>query len=641
MYIVLKFQFLLGMSTMMRLRNVATGIIFTIAVLSIYCNVLNHSFLINWDDTLYVTANVNIRGFTPENIRAIFTSYYGGNYAPIQMLSYMLDYSIWGLNAHGYLLTNILIHIANGWLFYTLLKKHFATTENIALMAALIFLCHPVQVESVAWISQRKNLLSATLLLLSLITYIRYTTASGPKARNHYFYGISLVLFLLSLLTKSVTVILLPIALLFDVCHAHHKKVRTVILDKIPYLIITLTAALITLLGQNPFSGGGISSTYHGGSGSATALTMTTVLSRYLKLLFFPSGLSPMYDVPIKTSVLDVQVIFSLLIILALCTIGVWLFKKRRDLFFWYGFFFIAMLPVSQIVPIVTLMNDRYLYLPLLGFSVFISGCAAFIAHQCPNKMAGNVLKSFVVIIIICLGATSHLQSRIWHDSMTLWERAVQNFPQSSATWTGLATSYHAHNKPSAALQAYLRAVNINPANNIALNNLALMYLTFNKQEKAEQYALHLIRTNPDYALGFSTLGTCYITRNEVDLAELSANKALSLNPRLSAAWNLKGEIYLRKKKYEDAIGYFEKGYENDRYATDMYHYYLATVEAARGNMRTALNHLNFAYKEGLSTPPEAVRSNLNFDTLRKYPEFETIVTEGYGRNRHLPLIFK
>ena len=150
--------------------------IFALLILSgvtfaLYWQALGHNFLIYWDDNGYVTRNLTIQRVTWENIKTAFTSLYMGNYAPVQILSYMFDYSIWGMRPAGFIFTNILIHIANGILFYYLLTR-LSWQRLTACAAALIFLIHPVQVESVVWVSERKNVLSMLFFLLSLIWYI-------------------------------------------------------------------------------------------------------------------------------------------------------------------------------------------------------------------------------------------------------------------------------------------------------------------------------------------------------------------------------------------------------------------------------------------------------------------------------------
>ena len=172
---------------------------------ALYWQALGHNFLIYWDDNGYVTGNMTIQRVTWENIKTAFTSFYLGNYAPIQIISYMFDYSIWGMRPAGFIFTNILIHIANGILFYYLLTR-LSWQRLTACAAALIFLIHPVQVESVVWISERKNVLSMLFFLLSFIWYIMYREKSGK--RRGLLYVSSMIAFILALLAKSVSIIL-------------------------------------------------------------------------------------------------------------------------------------------------------------------------------------------------------------------------------------------------------------------------------------------------------------------------------------------------------------------------------------------------------------------------------------------------
>ena len=158
-------------------------LVLLLAGLAIYGRMLGHDFLPTWDDAGYVLDNPDIRGFTIANLRAVFSRFYMGNYAPVQMLSYMLDYSIWGLRPWGYLLTNLLLHLANGLLFYHLVQR-LEGDDSWAWLAALIFLVHPVQVESVAWVSQRKNLLAMLFSLLSFHGYLRFRLAVERLSRS-------------------------------------------------------------------------------------------------------------------------------------------------------------------------------------------------------------------------------------------------------------------------------------------------------------------------------------------------------------------------------------------------------------------------------------------------------------------------
>ena len=212
--------------------------------IAVYSQSLDHKFLASWDDYIYVVNNPDICGFTFEHIRAAFTKFYVGNYAPLHIISYMFDYSLWGLNPAGYIGANVALHAMNGLFFYLLVAR-LSADNRLAFLSGLIFLLHPIQVESVVWISQRKNLLAMFFFLISLLSYVYYR--EKECSNKHVYYFVAVLSFICALLTKSVAVVL-PLALvLYDICYAPRKCRRQWVIDKIPFFIAAAVIALITL----------------------------------------------------------------------------------------------------------------------------------------------------------------------------------------------------------------------------------------------------------------------------------------------------------------------------------------------------------------------------------------------------------
>ena len=398
---------------------------------ALYWQALGHNFLIFWDDNGYVTSNMTIRRVTWENIKTAFTSLYMGNYAPVQILSYMFDYSIWGMRPAGFIFTNILIHTANGILFYYLLTR-LSWQRLAACAAALIFLIHPVQVESVVWVSERKNVLSMLFFLLSLIWYIIYREKSGK--RQGLLYVSSMIAFILALLTKSVAVILPLVLIALDFCIApklNRKNLKNLLIDTIPFIAVAFVFVLLTIYSQSMTTGGGRTS-YLNGSPFDTLVTMLPVFIRYLKLIFWPADLSAVYAPAIKSGI-DIEVALAALLLLLIVALGIFLYHRRRDLLFWLVLFFIGLLPVSQIVPIVTLMNDRYLYFPMLGAAAFIANIS-FLAINKAQKINPFVRTAVGITFLLLLGhylMETYNRIPVWKDENTLWEDAVRKVPES------------------------------------------------------------------------------------------------------------------------------------------------------------------------------------------------------------------
>ncbi|HEY6009546.1 MAG TPA: hypothetical protein VIU40_14570, partial [Geobacteraceae bacterium] len=364
-------------------------------VAAVYGGVWEHGFLVNWDDNVYVTGNETVRGISAAHLRTAFTTFFVGNYAPLQIVSYMLDYTVWGLRAGGFLLTNVLLHGAAGLLFYALLVKLHGR-RLWAFIGAFIFLLHPVQVESVAWVSQRKNVLAMVFFLVALLLYCAYRQEAGRHRRLAY--ACSLAAFALALLAKAVTVVLPLVLVCLDVCFLEQGAWRRRLADKAPYLLAAAAVALLTYISQDPAIGGGRSE-YWGGSLPATLLTMAPVLVRYLGMIVWPLQLSPAYAQPFKETV-DGQVLLSLLVLLLLVGGGFRLFRRDRRLAFWLLFAALAILPVSQFVPLVTLMNDRYLYFPLLGVAAVCGGAVTFLVDRFPGRGRRGVAAA---ALLLCL----------------------------------------------------------------------------------------------------------------------------------------------------------------------------------------------------------------------------------------------
>lgn len=396
-----------------------------VSCLLVYASSLSHDFIPLQDDNAYVIYNSSIRGFSPANIRAAFTSFYAGNYAPVQIISYMLDYSIHGEKPAGFILTNILLHCCNGLLFYQLLVRS-RFTPVCAAAAAGIFLLHPVQVESVVWVSERKNVLAMLFFLLAIHCYRNYLTPSGKSGRTLQ-YLLSLGTFVLALLSKSVVVILPAVLLVYDLAYRKRDRHGQWLKDKIPYILIALAGVAITIYSQDPGRDGGRAA-FHGGSALATFFTMLPVLLKYLRMIFYPADLSIYYgSIKAKPS-LDEEVFLAGLAAVALLAWGVVLWRKDRKLCCWYALFFVGLLPVSQIVPIVTLINDRYLYFPMLGGAAFISGYAGPLLARIPRSSA--VVTLLAGGLFITLSFLTYQQTKTWQNTQTLYRQVIRTNPE-------------------------------------------------------------------------------------------------------------------------------------------------------------------------------------------------------------------
>ena len=563
--------------------------ILVLITFSIYWQALGHHFLVLWDDRSYVTGNMIIKGLTWQNIKAAFSHFYFYNYAPIHLISYMFDYTLWGMHPAGFIFTNIFLHAANGILFYSLLIK-LSWRRLSASTAALIFLIHPVQVESVVWISERKNVLSLFFFLVAFYGYLLYRENRG---RFHLgFYASSFVALVLSLLTKATAVVFPLVLLAFDLCFPQKCNRRIWLLNKIPFLLAAFAAALITIKSQSPEIGGGTTS-YHGGTPLNTLFTMLPVFIRYLGMTMWPTNLSAVYSPPIRTG-MDLEVAFSAMLLFLVMALGIFFYYRKRDLLFWLLLFFLGLLPVSQIVPLVTLMNDRYLYLPMVGASAFLTSLLFMAIHKDSERkklVNATIILILLVLLVHCFISTIK-RIPVWQNDRTLWQDAVLKVPYSPKAHyqyahimelegnldeaikyyeSGLKLSplpseryflallYQKRGSWDKAIEHYTLALSQMPNFLEARNGLALLYMKMGRMDQAiEQYRLGLVY-KPDWAKGHNNLGAAYATKGDTDKALEHFEMASRLDPRDPEIHYNLGNVFLEKRWRRKAFEAFQK----------------------------------------------------------------------------------
>lgn len=598
----------------------ALGLIVILAFAA-YHRVLGNDFQRFWDDHIYVIGNEAAHGFTLSHLKSTFITNYAGNYAPLHILSYMLDYTVWELNPKGFLLTNIVLHSLNGMLLYRLLLR-FRWSRVWAILAALIFLLHPVQVESVAWISERKNLLAMFFFLGALLCYARYRAAGSREGAKWYL--LTFALFVFALLSKSVAVIFPLVVVLYDLCVDDEAGRRFSWVDKVPLFGAATLMAWVTIQfqahGDLPGVGGG-RVPYHGGSPVATALTMLTVLGRYLKLLFCPTDLSVLYDPPIHTKV-DAAVVTGGVLFGLLVLYGVHLYRSReKELFFWYCLFFIGLLPVSQIVPIVTLMNDRYLYFPLLGAVPFLCNLAAraFKSGGLPRIAATAAL----TLALTALPIMTCARTAVWQNELSLRNDCVQKTPHHRVALYGYAQALQNAGRLDEALPLYHRALRQDPKNADTLLHLAALYRSQNQPLQERPYLLSATEYYPRLATAFIDLGKNYYVTNELAAAEQAFLKAAALDAQSKDALRYLGIISLRTRKLPAAQSYLEAAGTLAPRDPDVA-YNLACVASLEGKQEEALQHLETALRLGFGDK-SSIQNDPDLAAIRHLPRFKVV----------------
>ncbi|MEO7435981.1 MAG: tetratricopeptide repeat protein [Candidatus Binatia bacterium] len=358
------------------------------------------------DDTVAIVENPLLRSLSGANLYAIATSFDDANYIPLKVLSLAIEYQLWGLDPAGYHLTNLVLHIINAVVIYFLLCR-LGETEGFALAAALLWALHPVQPESVAWITERKNLLSTLFFLLAFLTYLR--CSDRPRARS---YVLLTLLYVAALLSKVNTIVLPAIILTHEIVRRGWPRARSFGLALV-LLTIGALAGWVNLHGNTSHG-----AAYHGGSLAVTMRTSSTTIPRYLWNVVAPFDLSYVYEVPLRASWADPPVVTALLVIAGLVALTCWLAWRRQPAAFWLAWFGITLSPMLNLVPFPALMNDRYLYVPLLGLVVPI----LHLGRRILERVGAAGAAPWVVGSVACgLGVLTMQRVPVFRNELNLW----------------------------------------------------------------------------------------------------------------------------------------------------------------------------------------------------------------------------
>jgi len=586
----------------------------------VYGRSLGFDFLRNFDDNWYVLYNDAIRGLSWENLRKAFTDFYVGHYLPLQIVSYMLDYSVWGLAPGGYHLTNLVIHALNGLLIYRLFR-HWYGDRLFALVGAAVFLAHPVQVETVAWISQRKSLLSMLFFLLAWEGYRRYR--ENESGRAGFAYTASVIAYALSLLAKVMTIVFPLILLAYEHCF-YPQKGRLWKKDKIPFFLLAGVIACVNVYSQNSEKGvgAGASAVYHGGSPWATFLTMLPVFCRYLGMLIWPFGLSPEYAPAVHKSI-DAVVLAAALVLIGVAVLTVVMYRRDRRLGFWVFFFWIGLLPVANIVPMIFLMQDHYLYLPMMGVAALTGGGAVWLRKRLGAERR-KLLFLAVGSLLLFLSVTSVLRLAVWRNDLTLWSDAVVKEPASSKAWECYGDVLRFTGQTAESRSAYERSLKLDPDRPDIMASLGDFYTDEGELDKGLALLKKLLELKPSYVTGWASLGNNYLKRGKFVEAEQAYTRALSLQPEAWQVLQLLGNLARIQGNLDRAREYYiqvESRVENN--AENAYN--LASVESRSGNLMAAFSWLEKALQRGYSDY-NMLQSDNQLSSLRGEPGFNNLL---------------
>ncbi len=599
----------------------AVGIILLLTTI-VYANSIHNDFT-NWDDLSLVVENPAIRSLSIDNLIDIFTPKAGKTYQPVRVLSYAIDYYFWRLNPLGYHLGNIALHGFSAVILYLLLgnllpqmrpESSLESNRTIALLASLLFAVHPVNVEAVTWISSRKYGLLALFYFASFYFYIKHS----EKGRYHrMYYPLSIVSYILSLLSSPFSVTLPAILFLYDYCRIRdvnlYNIIKSRLLSYLPYIVLSISQFII-LLNSFTTAPGPVPAikSHEMNNIFYTFLTMLRVLYDYIKNLLFPFWLNNMYVDHTSTSIFEYKVILSLLVIFLL--IGILFFQVRADNkvnLFCLGWFVLTWLPVSNIIPISTKMADRYLYLPAVGLFLLFSLSVYNTTHRWFSRKAKQfVTVSVIAFLIFSLSYLSIDRNRVWANSQTLWEDSLRKAPAYWVPHMNLGLTMAQQGKIEEAIFYYRESLRLNPNSVHTHNNLGVVLLERGQIGDAIGHYVAALRLQSDYAETYNNFGVALFRRGDFDKAIAHYREALRLDPNFGKAHNNLGNALAEQGRFAEAISHYSKALETKAHYPEA-HNNLGAALAQQGKLNEAI----IQFENALRLKPDYAQARANLRT--------------------------
>ncbi len=560
-----------------------------------------HNEFVAWDDNEYVYENPHLHPVNSGFFKWAFSDFYDSNWHPLTWVSHALDYAVWGLNPLGHHLTNNILHAVNTLIVVILVAKLLeawrpSLQQNpplqssrggsyivIAAVTGLFFGLHPLHVESVAWVSERKDLLCAMFFLLSTMAYTKYVSNGGGLRNKHYI--LVLFLFALALLSKPMAVSLPIVLLILDWYPFNRissiKSFLSAFLEKLPLIVLSLVSSALTVLAQKA---GGAIRTFEVIPLSTRLLVAAESLLSYLWKMILPVNLIPYYPYPKNISLFSAEYLLSVVLVSGITAACIVMVKKQKLWLAVWGYYVITLLPVIGIVQVGDqAMADRYTYLPSIS-PFLIAGLGAAWCFQKAEALKANIKMLgifFAVFLFISMSYFTIKQISIWKDSIVLLSYVIEKGPGNlSFVFMNRGLTFIGMGRPDKALEDYDKAISIDPSDFKLFSNRGELFMQLGQLDKAAldlDKAMSLNPGHPRAFMNYLNLGIGYGRSGNQGKAMEFFNKAIAIEPNKPTAYINRGITYANVGQYDRALEDFNKAILLDRNSGEAY--------ANRGNL--------------------------------------------------------
>ena len=568
---------------------------------------------VNYDDNEYVYANPNIaHGLTINGVVHAFSGTHSANWHPLTTLSHMLDCQLWGLRAGSHHLTNVVLHTIAVVLLFLVMQQMTGAIWRSAFVAA-VFAIHPLRVESVAWISERKDVLSAVFFMLTLGAYVRY--ARSPSFGRYLTMSI---LFALGVMSKPMLVTVPFVLLLLDYWPLNRFGSRSsthrLILEKVPLLALSVAEGLATLWAQHSSMARGeqLPLIFRITNGLVTYIT-------YLKQMIWPVGLAVFYPHP--EDKLPIWEIGLAIVLLGLVSAGAIALRRKRPYFttgwFWYV---LMLLPVIGLVQVGSQAHaDRYTYLPQIGLYMLL---AWGITDALASRLQRRILGVSAGLAITALAWRAYIQASFWHDAESLWRHTLAVTSGNFIAHNALGHFLLDHDRLDEAIEQFQMAGKSGRQFPEERKYLSIALARKGRTDEAIAYLETVVKQHPKDAQGYYDLGNALLKKGDSQSAIAAYEKALAIQVRYPAAHYDLGIALDQNGRIDEAIAHYQQAVQEDPHYAEAY-YLLGNDLLQKARVDDAIT----AYEQALKNRPTypEVENNIGLALFQKGRPSEAI----------------
>ena len=570
--------------------------------LAVFWQVKHYQF-VNYDDDVYVTDNPHVRmGLQKEGVIWAFTAVHAGYWIPLTWLSYMLDYEFYGLNPGGFHLTNVLLHLLNALLLYLVFRRMTGARWRSAFVAG-IFALHPLQVESVAWVTERKDVLSTLFWMLTLLAYLRY--AERPRTTGYF---AVLTAFSLGLMAKPMLVTLPFVLFLLDFWPLHRlgpsarlpvtkpeksgksilprTTLSSLLWEKVPFLALAATAGVLAYFTQDI---GGAVRTLKGWPLNLRIANVLVSYVTYLAKAIWPYRLAVFY--PYAQTIPLWQAAGAGLLLVAVSILVIRARRRCPYLAVGWLWFFITLVPVIGLVQVgLQATADRFTYVPIIGLAIMVAWGVPDLLEPYRSRLVVLAVSSSIALSL--LTARSWVQVQYWRNSTVLFEHALQVTHRNYLAHNNLGAALFYQGKVEEAIDHYYQAIQIRPDYDRAYFNLGNAFAELGNIDTARRYYAKAPSFEP--AEAHNNLGRALAIQGKIEDAIANYLEALALKPDLAEAHNNLGDALARQGEFAEAIDSFSRALALDPKMAET-HDNLGRALARQGRFAEAIEHFSRA----------------------------------------------